>query len=67
MSKNSVGELGYVLIGTITSAGIGTLLLQGIGALILGILGAFGGYFFSKVLKPKLDKLFNKKNEDKAQ
>lgn len=66
MSKSTGNELGYVLIGTVTSAGVGSLLLQGIGALILGILGALGGYFFSKVIKPKLDKLFVKKTEDKA-
>lgn len=67
MSKqHTVNELGYILLGALTSSTVGALLLQAIGALILGLLGALGGYLFSKVVKPRLDKLFEKKNNKEA-
>ncbi len=48
------------LLGAISSFSIGSLLFQGLGALFLGILGAIGGWLFTRFLKPKLEKLFKK-------
>jgi hypothetical protein len=63
MNKDNINQLGYILIGSITSSAVGSLLLQAVGALVLGILGAGGGYLFAKIIKPKLDKWIDKKKE----
>lgn len=49
------------LIGAATSVGIGYFFLKLAGALVLGVAGAFGGYLFSTLIKPRLDKIFKKK------
>lgn len=48
------------LLGAIFSMGIGSIILQGLGALLIGVLGALGGWLFSHLIKPKLEKLFKK-------
>ncbi len=64
--QQPVNELGYVLIGAITSSTVGAFLLQAISAFILGLLGALAGYLFSKILKPRLDRFFSKKKKKEA-
>lgn len=56
-----ITELGFILLGAITSTTIGTFIFNALGAFILGIMGAAGGYIFVKLIKPRLDKLFAKK------
>lgn len=55
-----------IILGALTSIGVGTLFFQAIGTLVLGLIGALGGYLFQRFLKPRLDSLFNKKNEPEA-
>jgi hypothetical protein len=49
-------EVGSTTVGAMLSLGVGTVFLQALGAIALGLLGALGGYIFSKLIKPKLDK-----------
>lgn len=62
MSKHNTSptELASMLTGAVTSAGVGSFLLDSLGALLLGIMGAIGGYLFTKFIKPQFDKLFSK-------
>lgn len=66
MSKEAGNELGYILIASLTGASFGAAVFEIFGVFILGIVGALGGYLFNKVIKPKLDKRFNKKKDSKA-
>lgn len=54
------------VIGAITATSIGSFLFQTLGAFVIGVVGALGGYLFARFLKPRLDKLFPKKNDPKA-
>ena len=63
LSKSQhANELGYMILGALTSGALGAIMLQALGALALGILGAIGGYIFNKIGKPKLDKMFDKRD-----
>lgn len=57
-------DLPAMFLGLITTTTIGTLIFQALGTLVLGIIGALGGYLFNRFLRPKLDKLFTKKNKE---
>lgn len=61
MTQQKITELGYILVGGITSTGIGAFVLQALGAFVLGLMGALAGYIFARFIKPELDKLFKKK------
>lgn len=51
------------LLGAVTSMGVGYFFLKIGSAILLGVMGALGGYLFSKFIKPRLDKLFKKKKD----
>lgn len=68
MEKNhSTTVIGDVLIGAITTTTIGAWIFQAFSVLLLALIGAFGGWLFNVVIKPKLDKLVKKKADNKAQ
>lgn len=70
MTHNNSESTVAVLLGTLTSMTFGGFLLQSMSALLLGILGAVGGYFANRYLKPyfekklpKIEKLFKSKKK----
>lgn len=63
---SSSNNIAIILIGALTSSTIGSFLFQALGTLVLGIVGALGGYLFVKLIKPQLDKLFDKIKKKKA-
>lgn len=65
MTTNAKSELGYIVVGTVTSTGVGSFLFQALGTLVLGIIGALGSYLFVKLIKPKLDKYFDNLKQNK--
>lgn len=53
MEKQS--HLNSIILGAATSVTIGNFLFQALGTLILGIIGALGGYIFTRFIKPLVD------------
>lgn len=49
-----------MLIGAATTMSLGQFMFQALGTLLLGIIGALGGWLFTAVLRPKLDKIIKK-------
>ena len=70
MSKAHANEAMGVALGMVTSLSVGQILFQALGTLALGCIGALGGYLFVKLIKPRLDRLFDKyskKDNEKAE
>lgn len=57
MNNKHSGEIGSMLIGSITSVSIGTFFLHALSAFLLALIGAAGGWCFQHYIKPRLDKL----------
>ncbi len=57
MTNKQSGELGAILIGSVTSVSIGTFFLHALSAFLLALIGATGGWCFQHYVKPRLDKL----------
>lgn len=45
-----------MVIGAVTATGFGTFVFQALGTVLLGVLGALGGYIFTRFIKPRIDK-----------
>lgn len=71
MSTRTEDHLAHIVLGAITSASLGSIVFQALGTIALGLLGALGGYIFTYVIKPRLDKLRqrlqDKKDNKKAE
>lgn len=67
MSKEQSGTLGSMIFGSATAAGIGSFLFQALGVFALGLIGAFAGWVFSTLIKPKLDEIIQKRKQKKKE
>ena len=60
------GDILPIVLGAATAVGVGSFILQAMGVFVLGLIGAFAGWVFNHLLKPKLNK-FLKKITEKTQ